>query len=503
MARYKEISQNQTKLIPISYSAQILPGTFEHTLNHLIDHELDLSIFSKRYNNDQTGAPAWNPAVLLKIVLFAYSRGVISSRKIAQYCDEHVIFMALSADSHPHFTTIADFIATMHEEIIVLFRNVLLLCSEMKLIDGSMFAVDGCKMPSNASKEWSGTKDDLRKKKIKIEKALRYIIEQHTVKDGKEVSGPEPDHAHDQQVRKLKAKVRKLEKWLKENEDKEGSRGRKNQSNITDNESAKMKSSHGVIQGYNGLAMVDSKHQIVVYGEAFGSGQEHNLLTPVVQGAKESLQAIGKNTAALKGKTLVADTGFGGENNFEMLKNEGIDAYIPDVHYRQRDPRYVTAKRHRPERQCYGQDEFRYISRKNEYICPSGKRLKMTGQKRIVKGTRFGKEYKASKHDCSICKKSGFCLKGNTAERRTLFVTKGRYASYTDRMIKKIDTVDGRKTYSRRMGIIEPVFGNIRGAKQLNRFTLRGKKKVNIQWLLYTMVHNIEKICKYGEEKAE
>jgi hypothetical protein len=66
--------------------------------------------------------------------------------------------MALSADSRPHFTTIADFVASMQEEIVSLFRHVLQICMELELIDGSMFAIDGVKLPSNASKEWSGTR---------------------------------------------------------------------------------------------------------------------------------------------------------------------------------------------------------------------------------------------------------------------------------------------------------------------------------------------------------
>ena len=69
MARYKEYSYKQTKLIPISFDHQILPGTFEYTLNYLIDNEVDLSIFEQRYHNDDTGAPAYDPAVLLKIIL--------------------------------------------------------------------------------------------------------------------------------------------------------------------------------------------------------------------------------------------------------------------------------------------------------------------------------------------------------------------------------------------------------------------------------------------------
>ncbi len=163
MARYKSYSYEQTKLIPLSFQQQILPGTFEYTLNYLIDHEFDISIFEQRYQNDETGAPAYDPAVLLKIVLYAYARGIITSRQIERCCEENIIFMALSADTRPHFTTIADFISSRSEEIIELFRDVLLICNEMGLIGREMFAVDGCKIASNASKEWSGTKAELKK----------------------------------------------------------------------------------------------------------------------------------------------------------------------------------------------------------------------------------------------------------------------------------------------------------------------------------------------------
>ena len=76
-----------------------------------MDNEIDLSVFESKYHNDETGAPAYDPAVLLKIILFAYSRGLISSRRIAQACEENVVFIALSADTRPHYTTIADFIS--------------------------------------------------------------------------------------------------------------------------------------------------------------------------------------------------------------------------------------------------------------------------------------------------------------------------------------------------------------------------------------------------------
>ena len=134
MARYKEYCYEQTKLIPLSFSRQILPGTFEYTLNYLIDNEFDLSVFEERYHNDETGAPAYDPAILLKIVLYGYSRGIVFSRQIERCCRENIIFMALSADTTPHFTTIADFISTLETEIVSVYRDVLLILATIGLL---------------------------------------------------------------------------------------------------------------------------------------------------------------------------------------------------------------------------------------------------------------------------------------------------------------------------------------------------------------------------------
>ena len=90
MARYREYSYDQSLMVPISLAEQLQPGTFEYTVNYLVDHEIDLSVLEERYRNDETGAPVYDPAVLLKIILFAYSRGMTSSRRIAQACEENV-----------------------------------------------------------------------------------------------------------------------------------------------------------------------------------------------------------------------------------------------------------------------------------------------------------------------------------------------------------------------------------------------------------------------------
>ncbi|MBD3344949.1 MAG: hypothetical protein GF401_07795 [Chitinivibrionales bacterium] len=92
MAHYKDYSYEQTKMVAISYDRQVLPGTFEHTLSDVID-SLDMSVFDDRYRNDETGGPAYDPGILLKIILFAYSKGIIYSRRIAQLCNENVAYL--------------------------------------------------------------------------------------------------------------------------------------------------------------------------------------------------------------------------------------------------------------------------------------------------------------------------------------------------------------------------------------------------------------------------
>ncbi len=183
MARYREYSYEQSLMLPVRLADQLQPGTFEYTVNYLVDNEIGLSVFESNYRNDETGAPAYDPAILSKIILFAYSRGITSSRRIAQVCEENVVFMALSADTRPHFTTIAEFISRMGEQITDVFTDVVSVCYTEGLIGKKMFAVDGCKISSNCSKEWSGTKAELRNKAEKIERSVRHLVSKHRQED--------------------------------------------------------------------------------------------------------------------------------------------------------------------------------------------------------------------------------------------------------------------------------------------------------------------------------
>lgn len=510
MARYKKYDYGQMKMLPVSFAAQILPGSFEHTLNRLVDEEFNLSSLEARYKNDETGAPAYDPRILIKIVLYAYSRGVTASRDIERLCRENVVFMALSADSQPHFTTIAGFVAGLDGAVERIFRDVLLVCDEAGLIGREMFAVDGVKMPSNASKSWSGTREEFAKKVQKMERAVRHLVRCHRESDARD----EPSRLHAaraKQIDTLRRATRKVKRWLADNEDKRGASGNVRKSNITDNDSAKIKTAKGVIQGYDGVAVVDAKHQVVVHAQAFGEPQEHALLVPMLEATRRTFQSIGEPGDVLQQAAVCADSGFHTEANAKYLFEQGIDGYLADHLFRRRDPRFASASRHRSARDLGRTTQFRpqdfiYDPQSKTCICPAGQFLYQNGSHCLIRG-REAVKFTGAQRVCGPCALRDRCLRypERTSVRQVVFFTgrtPGLRETYSAKMKRKIDAEHGRYQYGRRLAIAEPVFGNICSARGLRRFTLRGKRKVNTQWLLYCMVHNIGKVHRYATAHA-
>jgi transposase len=513
MARYKHYDYGQTKMLPVSYERQILPGTFEYTLSYLIDNKIDLTVFEGRYKNDDGGAPAYDPAILLKIILFAYSKGIVYSRRIEALCRENVVCMALSADTTPHYTTIAHFVSSLSPEIKRIYRDVLLVCDEAGLIGKEMFAVDGVKLPSNTAKEWSGKKADFKKKAKKIERGIEHILKKHRESDVSD-SDASMQVAREKQLATLNHALEKIERFVASHNDKLGRSGKPVQSNITDNESAKMPTSKGVIQGYNGIAMVDAKHQVIVHAEAHGEGAESSLLKPMIEGTRATFQALNISDDVMKQAKLTADAGYSSNANATYLYENGIDAYVADTRYRKRDPRFKDAERHVPrkpdapfakpkkEKLLFANTDFKLADDLSHCICPAGRRLARQ-TKRVPVGDLDLMKFRGSMAACGRCPLRAKCLRHpkRTPFRQVAFVlgrTLSKPERYLEKMKRKIDTDHGRYQYSRRLGTVEPVFGNIRHTHRLNRFSLRGKTKVNAQWQLFCLVHNIGKVQHYG-----
>jgi transposase len=523
MARYKPYDLNQTKMIPLSYGDQIVEGSFEYALNEIVEEHLDLSVFEHRYRNDETGRLAYDPKVLLKVVLYGYYRGFISSRRIAEACRRNVVFMALSADTRPHFTTIAAFVSELGHEITSLFGDVLLYASELGLIGKEHFAIDGCKLPSNASKQWSGTHQELDEKRKKLERVAERIIQKHRERDGQE--SEDADATRDnRKIDQYRRKVAELKEFLEQNEKKRGPTGNEQKSNLTDPESAKMTSSHGVVQGYNGLAVVDDHAQVVVHAEAHGSGYEAHLLAPLIEATRESFAELELSKDVFKKTKVTADSGFHSKAVMAAVEATGADAYIADRDYRRREPAFAGAARHkernkkeqalkrRKERatrvntkpRLFTVADFLYDEENERCTCPAGHKLYRSGTNMLFNGYR-ATNFKAPITACRGCHLRAQCLRHpeRTPQRQLLLIKhregpQRKWSRKTDepteRMRWKFDTPFGRELYSKRMGTVEPVFANLQN-KGMRRFTLRGQAKVSAQWKLFTMVHNIEKVA--------
>jgi transposase len=493
-------------MVPISLEDQLMEGTLELAIHTLVEGRLGVSRFDARYKNDETGCKAYNPKILLKVILLGYARGVNTSRKLERACRENVVFMALSCGQKPDHSTIAPFVSSLKEEIKPLFRDVLLTCEEMGLLGGTEFSLDGCKLPSNASKRWSGTFGTLKEKKEKLERRVGHLLEEQVEADKREAKDEKEKAGRANYIEKLKKQAARIAEFLEKNEPKPGKQYKEVRSNVTDNESAMMTTSHGTMQGYNGQVLVDAKHQVIVEGEAFGSGQDHYHLEPVVAGAQENMEGIGKGEDYFKDAILTADTAYHSGKNIKKCEEEGIDAYIPDKDFRKRHPGLEVKKSSvASRRRKFRSEDFRYDEKTDEYECPAGKKLKRYSRSYNTRWGTMYWTYRAEAQDCEVCTEREGCIskKGKKGKRKYLFIpVKAEWRNYSQEMAAKMDTQRGREIYPHRMRIVEPVFANIRTQKRLDRFTMRGKIKVNIQWLLYCMVHNIEKIANFGPALA-
>src|SRR5262245_14557847 len=379
MARYQPIDMSP-KLRSVDFTRELLPGSFEYALCYVIDHERDLCEFDQRFRNDEGGAPAYAPALLLKIILVAYSRALVSSRVMESACQQNVLVRAVCGGATPHFTTLATFVSTGGEALCQLFTRVVMVCDRHGLIGRQLFAIDGVKLPSNAAKARSGRRKEFQREAKKMERAVRRRLARHR-QEGLTHTGEPPLRTRETRpVERLKHEAEKIRTWLQpQPEERRGVRGGVRKSNRTDNESAKMATGKGVSQGYTGVAVVDEKHQISVEAQAHGVGQEPGLLLPVVE-AVDSLRTVAT--------IITADAGYHSEDNLQQLAEQGIDAYVPDNGYRKREPRYRGQDKHRSKPaplynkrtepanpRLFRAQEVQLAADHSHCVCPAGERL--------------------------------------------------------------------------------------------------------------------------------
>jgi transposase len=517
MPRYKP-SDCHSLMLPVVLSEQIVPGSYAFALSYLVDHELDLSALDARFKNDITGASAYDPRVMLKIVLLAYSQGLISSRSIAAACSRNVQFIAISGDSQPSHAHIAKFVVSLSDQIQPLFAQVLMTCDAQGLIGREMFAIDGVKLPSNASKERSGTQEELRHRAERLDKAADKILALHQAQD--KAGAQEPLEAKRQaRVEALRQEAARTRAFVAQNPKRLNPKGQELKSNITDPDSAKMATNKGVIQGYAAQAAVDSANQVIIAADVVGSGSEQAMLAPMIEQAKPWSD---ENTL------VTADAGYHSDANVQQLHDSNTPALIADGQMRKRDERFAEQAKHKAkpdplhdkkaaaekpeEGKHFRPKDFSFNDADHTATCPAGQVLSSSGRIHITASGQPYQTYTAKATDCGSCALRTKCIKTRQADEKSP-PARGRQVSRflprapdpehpSERMRQAIDSPRGRQLYSRRIGTVEPVFANLRHNKRLTRLNHRGQAKVRTQWSLYCMVHNIEKLSSAGLGQA-
>ena len=381
----------------------------------------------------------------------------------------------------------------------------LFICDAQGLIGREMFAIDGVKLPANAAKARSGTRAEFEREAARIELQVRRMLARHRDNDERAL---EPDLRKKEagRIERLRKDAAQIRQWLKDNpEDRRGARGAIRKSNRTDKDSAKMATGKGVIQGYSGVAAVDSTHQIIVEAQAHGTGSEQELLIAVVEAMQDLIE---------EASIVSADAGYHSEANLKALDELEVNALIADNGMRARDERFAEQARHKSKPDAlwdktrsenkpvlFGPEDFHYDEGSKVCICPAGQFLYQNGSRCLIQG-REAVKFTGAKRVCGPCPLRAQCLRhpDRTPVRQVVFFTgrTHRPESHTERMKRRIDSQEGRRLYGRRIAIVEPVFANLRHNKRLDRFTLRGRRKVDTQWKLYCLVHNIEKLAHHG-----
>lgn len=455
----------------------------------------------------EKGTSSYHPQMLLKVLVYGYVSNVYSSRKLEAACKENINFMWLSGMSYPDHNTINRFRGVrLKESLRSVFEEVVRLLADEGLLSIEEVYTDGTKIEANANKYTFVWKKAIQTNKEKMKKALSEIWQYAQSVAKAEDNLPEPPDFTDinpekvQHVvdtlnavladkpevdKKVKNKLRyaskEYPKKLAEYENKEAVLGERNSCSKTDPDATfmRMKEDHmknGQLKaGYN--VQISTSNQFIVNYTIHPNPTDTTTLAAHINQHEAS---FGKTL-----KTLVADAGYGSEENYELLKAKDIQGYVKyGMFDKQQSEKYSSKKSFSP-------DKLFYNEAKDCYICPMGQQMDYIGNANRITTTGFkqtSKKYQAK--NCSNCPLNGAChkSKGNRIIEINENLEKYKLVAY-----ELLNSEKGIEKRKQRCHDVEPVFGNIKQNHGFRRFMLRGKEKVAIEWGLLAIAQNIRK----------
>jgi transposase len=466
MKIFREYSQSQRFLLPPSLDEFVPENHEARILNEVVD-TIDLSAVFAKYEGG--GAPAYHPAMMLKVIVYAYSQNIYSSRSIARELKTDTAFMFLSGLQSPDFRTICLFRADHADVLPNLFVEVVRLCASLGMVSLGHIAFDGTKLKANASVRQTRDRDGLEKEIERIKEQMWQMIQTSAnIDELEDQIYPDGDGSE------IAAEFRKKEYRLKKlQEAKEVlEREKLEKVNVTDSGSRLMKDSRKVIQPcYNGQIAVDDKEQVIVTADVSQNATDHAEFKPMVEQVERNLGNLPKESSA--------DAGYSSYDDLEYAEGKNLDAYMPDNFLEALDEKEEGEKR-------YHKSNFEYDEGTDAYICLEGKELKRWAEQK-----REGKPplilYRGE--SCRECSVRERCTTGET---RT--VSRDGREPLLEAMRQKLRTEEGKRIYAKRGYTVEPVFGEIKWDGRKPSMDLRGSVKVRGEFSLMCLVHNVKKI---------
>lgn len=468
MKIFREYSQCQGLLLPPSLDEFVPEDHEARIINDVVD-AVDLSLLLAKYEGG--GAPAYHPAMMLKVIIYAYSRGIYSSRSIAQGLKTDTAFMFLSSLQSPDFRTLCLFRAEHADVLPNLFVEVVRLCASLGMVGLGHIAFDGTKLKANASVRQTRDRDGLEKEIERIKEQMRQMIRASAnVDELEDQIYPDGDGSEiTEELRKKEYRLKKLHEAIEVLE-----REKLEKVNVTEPDSRLMKDSRGVIQpSHNGQIAVDDKEQVIVAADISQNATDHAEFKPMVEQVERNLGNLPKEGSA--------DAGYSSYDNLEFAEEKKLDMYMPDNFLEALDEKEENEKR-------YHKSNFRYDEARDAYICPEGKELKRWAERK-----REGKPplFLYRGESCRECPVRKQCTGG---EART--VSRDGREPLLEAMRQKLRSEEGKRIYKKRGYTVEPVFGQIKWNGRKPLMDLRGSVKVRGEFSLMCLVHNVKKIVK-------
>ena len=526
MPKFKTYTMNQIQLLPPSYDELIPADHLVRVVNSVID-SLNLNKLYSRYK--EAGCPAYHPRMMLKVLIFAYTQKTYSSRQIAKALRENINFMWLSGDQKPDFRTVNRFRSDMKDIIEEVFYAVVMLLLEKGYIKQENYFLDGTKIEANANKYSFKWKKSVVKYDAKLDDKIRIrlkeidritqeendlyqdndleetgeIAERITSEQVKkiaeeiekrleETARAEDKEAKDKGVRKSRKKLKKIHKELKDDIIPRKERyeqdleifGERNSYSKTDHDATfmRMKEDHmlnGQLKpGYN--VQIGTENTYIVGYTIHPNPTDTKTLIPHLEHQKEQLGKLPH--------TVIADSGYGSEENYEYLKQNSCESCVKYGTYHKEQ-----TKKHKNN--PFLADNMLYDAESDSYTCPNGRKLEHSGSRKYT--TEAGYQTRRDIYrcqDCSGCPYAEQCKKG---ESRSIQVSH-RLNELKRETRENLCSPTGQVLAARRSSEVEQTFGRIKGCWSFRRFLLRGIEKVKIEWGLLSIAHNITKMALEG-----